>query len=71
MEYKDDSKYIILQVLVNDIMVDQLLFRDVKKGEKRHFETSVPGDQKGKILFRVLKTSSPAVVVGIKGYILK
>ena len=71
IEYKDDSKYLILQVLVNDNMTDQLLFRDVKKGEKRSFETSVPGRQKGKIMFQVLKTSSPSVIVGIKGILLK
>ena len=71
VEYKDDSDYIIIQVLVNDNMVDQLLFRDVKKGEKREFETSVPGREKGKILFRVLKTSSPSVIVGLKGILLK
>ncbi len=71
IEYKDDSKYLILQVLVNDEMVDQLLFRDVKKGEIRSFETSVPGRQKGKIMFQVLKTSSPSVIVGIKGILLK
>ncbi len=71
VEYKDNSDYIILQVLVNDNMVDQLLFRDVKKGEKREFETSVPGREKGKVVFRVLKTSSPSVIVGIKGLILR
>ncbi len=71
VEYKDNSDYIILQVLVNDNMVDQLLFRDVKKGEKRSFETSVPGREKGKILFRVLKTSSPSVIVGLKGILLR
>ena len=71
VEYKDDSDFIILQVLVNDNLVDQLLFRDVKKGEKRPFETSVPGREKGKIVFRVLKTSSPSVIVGLKGILLR
>jgi hypothetical protein len=71
IEYKDDSKYLILQVLLNDNMVDQLLFRDVKKGESRTFETSVPGREKGRIMFQVLKTSSPSVIIGIKGILLK
>ncbi len=71
VEYKGDSKFLILQVMVNDKMIDQLLFRDVKKNEIRTFETSVPGKKKGKIVFRVLKSSSPSVVVGIKGILLK
>jgi len=71
IEYKGESEYLILQVLVNDKIVDQLLFRDVKKNETRDFETSVPGRIKGKIIFQVLKTSSPSVIVGIKGIILK
>ena len=71
IEYKDDSEYLILQVLVNENMVDQLLFRDVKKGEMRTFETSVPGRTAGNILFRVLKTSSPSVIVGLRGIVLK
>ncbi|MCK5221256.1 MAG: hypothetical protein KAR14_06730, partial [Candidatus Aminicenantes bacterium] len=71
IEYKGESEYLILQVLVNDEMIDQLLFRDVKKGEVREFETSIPSGRKGKIVFQVLKTSSPSVIVGIKGIILK
>jgi len=71
IEYKGESEYLILQILVNDVMVDQLLFRDVKKGEVREFETSIPSGKKGKILFRVLKTSSPSVIVGIKGIMLR
>ncbi len=71
VKYKGDSKFLILQILVNDKLVDQLLFRDVKKNETRNFETSVPGRHKGKIVFQVLKTSSPSVIVGIKGIILK
>jgi len=71
IEYKDDSKFLILQVLLDENIINQLLFRDVKKGESRTFETSVPGRNKGKIMFRVLKTSSPSVIVGIKGILLK
>ncbi len=71
VEYKDSSKYLILQVRVNDKLVDQLLFRNVKKGELRKFETSVPGREKGKIVFTVLKTSSPSVIVGIKGILIR
>ena len=71
VEYKGESEYLILQVLVDDEMVDQLLFRDVKKDEIRTFETSIPTRKKGKVVFRVLKTSSPSVIVGIKGILLK
>ncbi len=71
IEYKGNSKYLILRVFIDDSMVDQLLFRDVKKGESRDFETSVPNKKGGKIIFQVLKTSSPSVIVGLKGILLK
>lgn len=67
VKYKGNSKYLILRVYLDDMMTDQLLFRDVKKGEIRNFETSIPNNGKGKVVFRVLKTSSPSVVIGIRG----
>jgi PKD repeat protein len=72
IEYLGDSRYLVLRVYVDDELVDQLLFRDVKKNEVRRFETSIPNKKKmSKVFFKVLKTSSPAVIVGIKGLILK
>ena len=67
-----DSKYLVLRVYANNKLSDQLLFRDVKKGEKRFFETSIPNTGKEtRILFQVLNTSSPAVIVGIRNLLLK
>ncbi len=72
IEYMGDSKYLVLRVYANKKLSDQLLFRDVKKGEKRFFETSIPNTGKEtRILFQVLNTSSPAVIVGIKNLLLK
>jgi len=72
IEYKGNSQYLVLRVYVDNELMDQLLFRDVKKNEKRYFETSIPNKKKiSRIQFKVLKTSSPAVIVGIKGLILK
>ena len=72
IEYMGDSKYLVLRVYANNKLSDQLLFRDVKKGEKRFFETSIPNTGKEtRILFQVLNTSSPAVIVGIKNLLVK
>jgi len=72
IEYKGDSEYLVLRVYVDDELTDQLLFRDVKKNEKHYFETSIPNKKKlSRIQFKVLKTSSPAVIIGIKGLILR
>lgn len=72
IEYKGNSEYLVLRVYVDNELTDQLLFRDVKKNEKRYFETSIPNKKKrSRLQFKVLKTSSPAVIVGIKGLILK
>jgi PKD repeat protein len=72
IEYKGNSEYLVLRVYVDNELADQLLFRDVKKNEKRYFETSIPNKKKrSRIQFKVLKTSSPAVIVGIKGLILR
>ena len=72
MDYEGESKYLLLRVFADDELVDQLLFRDLKKKDRRYFETSIPNKKKlTKVIFQVLKTSSPAVIVGIKGITLK
>lgn len=72
IEYKGESEYLVLRVWAGNELIDQLLFRDVKKGEKRYFETSVPHkNTQTRVFFQVLKTSSPAVLVGIKNLTLK
>jgi PKD repeat protein len=72
VQYMGNSKYLILRVYADEELVDQLLFRDVKKEEIRHFETSIPNKKKSsRLYFQVLKTSSPAVIIGIKGLKLK
>jgi hypothetical protein len=65
LTYPGDAEYLILQVYANDRKVDQLLFRDVRKDEKRPFETSIPNmDKESRIMFQVLKSSSPSVIIG-------
>lgn len=72
IEYKGNSEYLVLRVYVDNELTDQLLFRDVKKNKKHYFETSIPNKKKrSRIQFKVLKTSSPAVIVGITGLILR
>ncbi|MCJ7523847.1 MAG: PKD domain-containing protein [Candidatus Aminicenantes bacterium] len=66
LTYPAEAEYLILQVYANENKIDQLLFRDVKKEEKRFFETSVPNSEKeSRILFQVLKSSSPSLIIGI------
>ena len=66
LTYPGEAEYLVLQVYANEKMIDQLLFRDVKKEEKRFFETSVPNaEMESRIQFQVLKSSSPSVVIGI------
>ena len=70
--YPGDAEYLILQVYANDELLDQLLFRDVKKEEKRTFETSIPNTAKeSRIVFQVLKSSSPSVLIGLEELKLK
>jgi PKD repeat protein len=72
IEYMGASEYLVLRVYVDEELTDQLLFRDVKKHEKRYFETSIANKKKvSRIRFTVLKTSSPAVIIGIKGLMLR
>lgn len=72
IQYMGKSKFIVLRVYVDNQLTDQLLFRDFKKKEIRYFETSIPNkNSKSRVQFKVLKTSSPAVIVGIKTLTLK
>jgi hypothetical protein len=72
VQYMGASKFLVLRVYVDNTLTDQLLFRDVKKKEIRYFETSIPHTKtQSHIRFQVLKTSSPAVIVGIKGLTVK
>jgi hypothetical protein len=65
LTYPGEAEYLILQIYANDNLVDQLLFRNVTKGEKRMFETSIPNNEKQSwVVFQVLKSSSPSVPIG-------
>lgn len=65
LTYPGEAEYLILQIYANDNLVNRLLFRDVKKDEKKFFETSVPNSEKeSRIAFQVLKSSSPSVIIG-------
>jgi hypothetical protein len=65
LTYPGDAEYLILRVYANDKLVDQLLFRDVKKDEQKLFETSVPNlEKESRVVFEVLKSSSPSVAIG-------
>ncbi len=66
IDYKGDSQFMVLRVYVNRKLTDRLVFRDVKKNVPRSFETYIPNDAAtGNVHFELLKTSSPAVIVGI------
>lgn len=72
LTYPAAAEYLILQIYANERKVNQLLFRDFKKDEKRTFETSVPNiDKENQIVFQVLKSSSPSVIIGYEELKLK
>ncbi len=72
LTYPAEAEYLILQVYSGADMVDQLLFRDIRKDEVRRFETSVPNrDRESVVTFQVLKSSSPSVLVGYEELKLK
>lgn len=71
LKYAANAEFLVLRVYSGESMTDQLVFRNVKKGELRTFETSVPNDGESRVLFQLLKTSSPAVVVGLYNLRLK
>ncbi len=65
LTYPAAAEYLVLRVVVGGELVDQLLFRDVRQGEERTFETSVANPEGGsRVIFEVLKSSSPSVRVG-------
>jgi hypothetical protein len=71
-QYRGDSQYIVLRVYVDNKLTDQLVFRDVKKDRQCYFETFIPNWEKtSQVVFNLLKTSSPSVIIGIKELILK
>ena len=70
--YPAEAEFLILRIYANDNLIDQLLFRDVKREEKMRFETSVAnGENESRLVFQVLKSSSPSVVVGFAELRLK
>lgn len=72
LTYPAEAEYLILRVYAGETMVDQLLFRDIRKDEARRFETSVPNrDGESVVTFQVLKSSSPSVLVGYEELKLK
>ncbi len=72
LEYEGNARYLVLRVYADDDLVDQLLFRDIGRGDTRHFETSVPNKKStSRVVFQVLNTSSPSVILGIHTLILK
>ncbi len=71
LSYAADAKFLVLRVYTDDQITDQLVFRDVRKDVSREFETSVPHKGDSRVLFQLLKTSSPAVVVGFHNLRLK
>lgn len=65
LAYPAAAEYLVLRVYAGGELVDQLLFRDVRQGEERAFETSVANPAGGsRVAFEVLKSSSPSVLVG-------
>ena len=70
--YPAEAEYLIVRVYAGDELVDQLLFRDMRKDETRFFETSVANSGKeSRVTFQVLKSSSPSVLVGYEELTLK
>ena len=67
LEYQANAEFLILRVFSDNELVDQLLFRNVKKGEKRFFETSIQNQNPPhQIVFQVVKSSSPSLVIGFQ-----
>jgi hypothetical protein len=72
LTYPAAAEYLIVRVYADEDLVDQLLFRDMRKDEARLFETSVPnGPGDSRVTFQVLKSSSPSVLVGYQELLLK
>lgn len=72
LTYPVAAEFLVLRVYAGGELVDQLLFRDVRQGEERAFETSVANPEGGsRVAFEVLKSSSPSVLVGYEELRLK
>lgn len=67
IDYKGESNFMVLRVYVGDTLTDRLLFRDVEKNKEYSFETYIPHKtNSSRVYFELLKTSSPAVIVGVE-----
>jgi PKD repeat protein len=67
VEYQANAEFLILRAFSDNELVDQLLFRDMKKGEKRFFETSIQNQNPPhQVVFQVVKSSSPSLVIGFQ-----
>ena len=65
--YEGNAEYLVLRVFLDNEPTDQLLLRDVIKNEKKFFETSIQNQGKtNQILFQVVKSSSPSLVIGFQ-----
>ncbi|HDP95459.1 MAG TPA: PKD domain-containing protein [Candidatus Aminicenantes bacterium] len=71
LKYAADTEFLVMRIYTDEIMTDQLVFRNVQKDRELRFETSVPHNGDSRVLFQLLKTSSPAVVVGLQNLRLK
>jgi hypothetical protein len=72
LTYPAEAEFLVVRIYAGEELVDQLLFRDVRKDEARFFETSVPNTGKECLVaFHVLKSSSPSVLVGYEELKLK
>lgn len=72
LTYPAEAEYLVLRVYAGGELIDQLLFRDVARGVPRPFETSVPNPGgETLVIFQVLKSSSPSVLVGYQELRLK
>lgn len=69
--FPGDSKFLMLRIFADDLMVNQLMFRDVQPGKSLSFKSSVPTRGHKRITFQVIKPISPAVIVGVHQLELK
>lgn len=72
IQYAADAEYLIVRVFRNQVLSDQLLFRDMRRGEARDFETSVETEAGvNEIEFQVVKSSSPSIIIGSEKLLLE
>lgn len=67
VEYEGNAEYLILRVFQDNELTDQLLFRDVIQNKNKSFETSIQNQEKtNQIVFQVVKSSAPSLVIGFQ-----